>query len=160
MKRLFVFAAVFALSLVTSSLLLAQTDTYLGTWKLNLAKSNYGATPPTKSETRTITPQGDGVKISFEGVSANGSPIAYSYTTKYDGKDSPVSGVGHPKAADMIAVKRVDANTILQTDKKAGKVVGSNRSVISKDGKVLTITSKGVGPDGQPRDTVTVWDKQ
>ena len=161
MKRFFVFAAVFALSLATSGLLLAQRDTYVGTWKLNIAKSTYGTAQPPRSETRTITAQGDGAKISFEGVGADGNPIAYSYTTNYDGKDSPVSGVGHPKGADMIAVKRVDANTTTQTDKRAGKVVGTNRSVISNDGKVMTITTiGGLDVNGQPRNTVTVWDKQ
>jgi hypothetical protein len=161
MKRLLVFAAVFAFFLVTSGALLAQSNTSLGTWKLNIAKSKYGTAKPPKSEIRIITAQGDGAKISFEGVGADGSPIAYSYTTNYDGKESPVSGVGHPKGADMIAVKRVDANTTTQTDKRAGKVVGTNRSVVSEDGKVLIITTiGGLDVNGQPRDTVTVWDKQ
>ena len=52
----------------------------------------------------------------------------------------------------MIAVKRVDANTTTQTDKRAGKVVGTNRSVISNDGKVMTITTiGGLDVNGQPK---------
>ena len=45
MKRLLLFATVFALSLVGSGLLLAQTDSSIGTWKLNVAKSKYSPGP-------------------------------------------------------------------------------------------------------------------
>ena len=161
MKRLLVFAVV-ALSLVGSGLLLAQSNPQVGTWKLNLAKSKFspaGATP--KSVTLTIQAQGDGAKVSLEGVAADGSRIAFSFTTNYDGKDSPISGVGAPNGGeDAVAVKRVGANTTTTTAKKAGKAVGTNRTVVSKDGKVTTITAKGINAQGQPTNTTTVWEKQ
>ena len=53
MKRLLVFATVVALSLVTSGLLLAQSNPYIGTWKLNVAKSKYVGGQAPKSQTRT-----------------------------------------------------------------------------------------------------------
>jgi hypothetical protein len=89
MKRLLLFATVVALSLVTSGALLAQSNPQIGTWKLNVAKSNFGGTPAPKNETRTVEAQGDGAKYSFEGVGADGSSIAWSFTTKYDGYDCP-----------------------------------------------------------------------
>ena len=113
MERLLVFAMVVALSLVASGLLLAQSNTDVGTWKLNVAKSKFvGGPEAPKSQTRTVVAQGDGTKVTVEGVAGDGSRIAYSYTTNYDGKDSAISGVGLPNGADTVVLKRVDANTV------------------------------------------------
>jgi hypothetical protein len=160
MKRLLTFATVVVLTVVASGLLLAQSNSEVGTWKLNVAKSKYVGTPAPKSDTSSITPQGDGIKNSVEGVAGDGSRIAYSFTTNYDGKDSPVSGVGAPGGEDTIAYKRVSANTVTTTAKKAGKVIRTSRRVVSKDGKVETITSKGTDDQGKPISTTTVWEKQ
>ena len=160
MKRLLLFATVFALSLVGSGLLLAQTDSSIGTWKLNVAKSKYSPGPPTKSQMRTVEAQGAGVKVSVEGVAADGSRVAYSYTTNYDGKDSPYTGVGTPSGADTVAITRIDANTVTYTGNKAGKVVQTGKAVVSKDGKVMTFTTKGTNAQGQPTNNVTVYEKQ
>ena len=104
--------------------------------------------------------QGNGARISYEGVAADGSRVAYSYATNYDGKDSPISGVGQANGADTIAIQRVDANTTTATLKKAGKVVATTRTEVSKDGKVTTIDSKGTDANGKPRNVVSVYDKQ
>jgi deoxyribose-phosphate aldolase len=78
----------------------------------------------------------------------------------YDGKDSAVSGTGFPNGADTIAVKRIDANTSTATGKKAGKVVYTRRLVVSKDGKIMTITAKGTDEQGHLTSSTSVWDKQ
>ena len=160
MKRLLLFAMVVALSLVTSDVLLAQSNPLIGTWKLNVEKSKYVNAPAPKNQTTTITAQGDGVKVSVEGVAGDGSRIAYSYVTNLDGKDSAISGVGAPGGEDTIAVKRVDANTVTTTAKKAGKVTATTRIVISKDGKVRTVTAKGTDDQGKPLSVTAVSDKQ
>ena len=161
MKRLFTYATVVVLAVVSSGLLLAQSNPLVGTWKINLAKSKYSpaGTAP-KSDTLTIQAQGDGVKISADRVNADGSRIATSYVTNMDGKYSAISGPGFPNGADTIAVKRVDANTSTGTGKKAGKVVYTRTMAVSKDGKVLTITAKGTDEKGQPTSSTTIWDKQ
>jgi hypothetical protein len=160
MKRLLVLATVIALSLVGSGLLLAQSNPEIGTWKLDPAKSKYVTAQAPESETRTVEAQGDGAKVSFDGADADGSHIAYSYTTSYDGKESLVFGVGKPYGHDTIAVKRVNANTTTEILRKLGKVVGTMRTVVSKDGDVTTITAKGTNEQGQPTSAKTVWDKQ
>ena len=161
MKRLLVFATGLTLFLVSAGPLLAQSDLVVGTWKINFAKSKFSpASTAPKSDTLTIQAQGAGVKISADGVNADGSRIATSYTTNFDGKESPISGPGFPNGADTIAVKRVDANVTTGTGKRAGKVVYTRRMVVSKDGKVLTITAKGTDQQGQPTSSTTVWDKQ
>jgi hypothetical protein len=160
MKRVLVLAAVVALSLVTSGVLLAQSSPLVGTWKLNLAKSKYVNAPAPKSQTRTVEAQGKGAKFSFDGVAGDGSRVAYSFTTNYDGKDSAISGVGAPGGEDAIAVTLVDAKTTTSIGKKAGKVIRTNRTVVSKDGKVTTTTAKGTDEQGKPISTTSVYDKQ
>ena len=159
MKRVFLFVTVVGLCLVASGLLLAQSNTQVGTWKLNLAKSKYVNMQAPKSETLTVEATGDGAKYSFEGIAADGSPIKCSFTTNYDGKDSPTSGVC-TNGSDTSAIRRVDANTIEATLKKAGKVVLTVTDVVSKDGKVSTASLKGTNEQGQPTSGTDVWDKQ
>ncbi len=42
----------------------------------------------------------------------------------------------------------------------AGMTVLSGTFAVSRDGKTITITDKGVAPNGQQINNVTVWDKQ
>jgi hypothetical protein len=138
-----------------------KSNPAIGTWKLNLAKSKYNPGPPPQSQTTTIEAWGNGgIKTSVEGVRADGSRIAYSYTTNYDGKDYPYTGVGTPNGADTIALKRIDAFTVDSTEKKGAKVVATTRALYSKDGKLRTITSKGTNAAGQPTNNVLVFDRQ
>jgi len=166
MKRLFIFATIVALSLVTSGMVLAQSNPE-GTWKLNVANSKYVGQQAPKNETRTYEISYAGVKVTVNGVAGDGSLVIWSYTTKYDGKDSPYSGVGStaegvgtPNGADTITVKRVDANTITAVSKNAGKVVLTEKIAVSSDGKVMTITSQGTNEQGQPNSATSAWDKQ
>ena len=62
--------------------------------------------------------------------------------------------------ADTTAIKRVDADTTTAILKTAGKTVATVRAVVSKDGKVTAIATKGTSAQGQPISITTVWDKQ
>jgi hypothetical protein len=159
MKRILILVSFLAVGLVATGVLLAQENPFLGTWKLNVAKSKFTGIQPPKSETRTVVAQGNGETVTYEGIAANGSPISYSITTNLDGKDSLTSGTAL-LGSDTNATKRVDANTITSTSKKAGKTIYTTRTVVSKDGKVTTQTTKGVNGDGVPISITTVWDKQ
>jgi hypothetical protein len=153
MKRLFTVVGVVALAL-------AESDPFLGTWKLNVAKSKFDPGPPSKSETRTYESTGDGYKVDVERVNADGSKQTYGFSPKYDSKDYPITGQG-PNGADTITgYKRIDANTTEATLKKASKVLFTTRRVVSKDGKVLTLSSKGTNANGKPINNVLVYDKQ
>jgi hypothetical protein len=44
--------------------------------------------------------------------------------------------------------------------KKSGKVVMTNMTSVSKDGKTLTLTVSGSDAKGEPLRLTTVWDKQ
>lgn len=101
MKRLLTFATVVVLTAVAPGLLWAQNDPQIGTWKLDVGKSKYVGVQAPKYTTRTVEGQGSGAKVSIDAVAADGSRIAYSFTTSYDGKDSPISGWEHRMAVKM-----------------------------------------------------------
>jgi hypothetical protein len=63
----------------------AQTDPFLGTWQLNLAKSKYTPGPPPKSLTVNVQAEGQGLKATTTGVNAEGNPINYTQTPVFDG---------------------------------------------------------------------------
>jgi hypothetical protein len=157
----FLFALCFLiLTSVAAAPLLAQGNPFVGTWKLNVAKSKFEPGPAPKSQTRTIVAQGDGAKYSFEGVAGDGTAYSYTFTVTYDGKDYPITGTGMPGGADTIAIKRVGTNKAEATLKKGGKEIGKSQAEVSKDGLVSTVKSKGKTPDGKDFSTDSVYDKQ
>src|SRR6266481_6012605 len=159
MKRLFVLSLLVIAS-VAAGPLLAQDNPFVGSWKLDVAKSKSEPGPVPKSQTRTVVAEGEGAKYSFEGVRADGTPFSYSFTVNYDGKDYPVSGTGMPGGADMIAIKRIGTNKAEATLKRGGKEIGKSQAEVSKDGTVSTVKSKGKTPDGKDYSTDSVYDKQ
>jgi hypothetical protein len=132
-------------------------DPVIGTWVLNVAKSKFSPGPAPKSETRTYAVVGNEIKATSTGVDADGKATSSAWPVVYDGKERAVTG---DPDADIVMLKRVDANTSEWTQKKAGKVVLSGTRVVSKDGKTLTITAKGTNAKGQKIDDVTVYDRK
>jgi hypothetical protein len=135
----------------------AQSDPLIGTWVLNIAKSKYNPGPAPKSETRTYVMAGQDIRASSKVVDADGKPVSSEWTVNYDGKDHPITGVPD---ADSLSIKRIDAFNYEFTQKKAGKVVSTGTRVISRDGKVLTISTKGTNAKGQAFTDVEVYDKR
>ena len=135
-------------------------DNSLGTWKLNVEKSTYTPAPfPLKNLTLTREASDGGVKVTIAGEQANGTPINASYTAKYDGTASPVTGSGAPY--DTISIKQGNANTFTDERKKTGgPYQATGRTVISNGGKSMTTTTKGTNADGKAFTSTFVFDKQ
>ena len=160
MKRSLFLVCALVLSALAAGPLAAQDNPFVGTWKLNLAKSKYVGVPAPKDQTRTVTLNGKTATYSFTGTAADGSAVKYSFDTIYDGKDSAVTGAGLPGGADSIALTRVASHHVTAVLKKGGKEVSKVDSVVSKDGKVSTVTTKGTDADGKPLSVTSVYDKQ
>ena len=159
MKTVLRMLAVSVLAVLAGSVLQAQSNPLVGTWKLNVAKSKFDPGPAPKSLTRTVAAQGDGVKYTFEGVGGDGKPLSYGFSVSFDGKDNPVSG-SMPGGADTISAKRTDSNHYVATTKKGGKVLGTAKVEVSKDGKTTTVESTGTNAAGVKTHDVQVYDKQ
>lgn len=150
---------VLVLTLFTASSALAQADPFVGTWKMNPAKSKFGAGPARKSETRIVVSSPNGMKIDVDRTNADGTNQQFEYTANLDGKSYPITGSG-PYGADAISVNLTSPNTIKSTLTRGGKVVATGTSVVSKDGKSLTITAKGTDEKGKTSGSTVVYDKQ
>jgi hypothetical protein len=153
--------AVAAFALTVSGVLLGQSEPFNGTWKLNVAKSKFPPSLTLKGDSRTYESSRDGIKVSAERFTGDGSTQSYAISAKYDGKDYPITGQG-PFGADTISHKKLsDPSTTVATLKKSGgKLNFTTTTTVSKDGKVLTLMSKGTDASGQPFNVALVYDKQ
>jgi hypothetical protein len=114
---------------------------------------------PLKSLTSVREAASDGVKVTNTGERADGTSVNASYTAKYDGSPTSVSGQGAPY--DTVSIKQVDANRFTWDAKNSGSKYHSHgRIVISSDGRTMTLTARGTDPDGKPMTVTMVYDKQ
>jgi hypothetical protein len=117
---------------------------------MNLEKSTFvTGGPQPKGETVVIEQIDGGLKVN--------SSAGFQYTAKYDGKDYPMTG---SSAANSVVLRRIDANTIETIRKRDGKVVTSNITFISRDGKTRSNVFQGRSAQGEPITWIAVFDKE
>ena len=132
-----------------------QNNPHLGTWKLNEAKSKLAG--KARNHTVIYEAAGDQIKITVDGVDANGGAVHHEWTGKFDGQDYPVTGDAN---ADARSYRKVGNNTLELTNKKGGKATLTGRIVISRDGKARTVTTTATDAQGQKVTNTAVYDKQ
>lgn len=138
----------------------AIDKSYMGTWKLNVAKSKYQGGPAPKDSTRVHEDRGSGfVLVTTDGTNAQGVKTHGAYAYKPDGKPYPQAGLNQT-TVQTIALKAVDAYTVEFSTMVDGKVTGTGKRVVAKDGKSMTIETKGTNAQGQPTSTMQMWEKQ
>lgn len=132
-----VIAAAIAFVFVTTCK--AANDPFVGTWKQDMTKIPNRATNRgiPVSDTLIITAQGSGYKIVDTIQYVDARPSSSENEISFDGKEQPVTG--NAMFDSKMGVK-VDSRTFDIVMKKAGKDVGTQRLVVSEDGKTLTIT--------------------
>jgi hypothetical protein len=122
--------AIAATRLLMAALILSLAawgaDRQVGTWTINVAKSKYSPAPAPKSGTLKIEAQENGLKITIDGIDAQGKAIHIEFAPKYDGKDCPATGLPY---GDAVSLKRIDSSAIETVAKKEGKVVMATKSV-------------------------------
>ncbi len=133
----------------------AADSMFMGTWKLNEAKSKISGAG--KNSSVVYEAMGDSIKATVDGVDDKGTATHSEWTGKFDGKDYPVSGESN---ADTRSYKMINARTLELTQKKGGKVTESGRIVVSADGKTRTVTISGTDSMGMKTSVVAVYDKQ
>ncbi len=148
-------AAILLLAFITSGLASAQTDPFVGVWKLNATKS----TPARKSETRIVESSPQGLRVSVERTNADGSNQQFNYTANLDGKPYPFVG-NAPYGADSVSVTLGSSNTLTYKLYRGGKVIGTGSMVVSADGKTATLKSKGTDEKGKTQTSVSIYTKQ
>jgi hypothetical protein len=135
--------------------LLAQSP-FVGTWKLDTAKTKYTRGEPPKDLTLVIEEQGDNLQLTGTGTNADGSPLSTKFTVPVKGGDGQVQKGPY----DAITEKVIKPNVREATWSKDGKVVITRRGVVSQDGKTFRSTVKGVNPAGKPFAGTEVFEKR
>ena len=156
-KSIVISLAVVLVGIVTLSAPAFAQDNWVGTWKVNLAKSKYSPGPAPKSATIKFEPTQGSIKLTSDGVNGEGKPTHQEYISKFDGKDVPFKG--NPDA-DTASPRRIDANSFENVWKKDGKPTITSKVVVSKDGKTLTNTQTGKDAGGHTVNSTIVYEKQ
>ncbi|HLJ13323.1 MAG TPA: hypothetical protein VKV15_02420, partial [Bryobacteraceae bacterium] len=135
--------------------LFAQSS-FVGTWKLDTAKTKYTAGEPPKDLTVVVEEQGDNLQVTVTGTNADGSPISAKYTMPANG------GAGQVQEGpfDAVSSRRISANVRENSYSKNGKEMMSRRITVSKDGKTIRETVKGVNAAGNAIAGTDIFRKQ
>jgi len=138
--------------------MLCAADPYVGTWKMNPAKTKYKVGTAPKEQTVTISEAGSDLTIKVAGIAADGSKIAVSYSVPSSG------GAGKfleaSSSYDGITAKRIGPNEREMSYMKGGKTVYTTHSKLAADGNSLSVTSKGLNPLGKEVEASVAYDKQ
>jgi hypothetical protein len=129
----------FALLCCVISTAMAADRPYVGKWKSNLAKSDFGET--------TFTLE------SLPGGEWQSTGFGVTYKFKMDGKEYPDSMGG------TATWKAIDATTWEMTAKGNGKVSETDTFKLGADGKTLTDTIKQMKAAGGTLDSTTVFQR-
>jgi hypothetical protein len=131
---------------------------WLGTWKLNVAKSTYDPGPaPYKRATYTIEPRDAGLKVTYDMVHPRGGVTHLEWTGQLDGRDYPVQGIDEVLTYAYRPLGDGSFEVIVKFD---GRVTAISQVTLSDDGRTMITTTKGRGARGQDVLTRTVYEKQ
>ena len=155
-KSFAVRALLVGVGLVCGAQMAAAGENWVGSWKLNAAKSKLSPVG-IKVETLKFESTPAGIKLTSEGTDAQGKPTHAGYTSKFDGK--PVAWTGNP-LADTASPKKIDDNNYENVWTMAGKGTVTAKVSVSADGKTLTVTQTGKDASGAAVSSVAVYEKQ
>jgi hypothetical protein len=161
MQRLFLALLLTAAVAVVFMPVAAQTqDPWIGTWRLNLAKSKYepaNAAPKSQTIKQEAAP-GGGAKTTVDVVDAQGKATRQEYVVTFNGK--PIAIPGAPDANTSRVYRRIDARTYEYVQSVGGKPTTTVRTAVSADGKTRTLTTTGKNAQGQTINNVAVYERQ
>ena len=144
-------AIVFPIALLSQT---AENNEFVGTWKLNVAKSKFHPGPALQSETITI-PSGQG-KVEVHEVSADGKNVDWSYPVPLtQGTATPIDGMEGATVTETSVGDRTIEHTWKLPD-----VTETGHGMLSKNGKTMTYTLKGTNNEGKPVHNSLIFEKQ
>jgi hypothetical protein len=145
------------IAVAVGSTVALAAENWIGTWKLNTAKSKFAPGPGPQSQTLKWERTAEGIRQTSDTVDADGKTGHGSYLSKFDGKD--VAWEGNPNA-DKANAKKVDDNLFVNTWTLAGKPTITAKVRVSRDGKTLTVSQTGRNAKGETVHSIAVYDKQ
>ena len=136
----------------------ATKSPYVGTWKLNLEKSQYSdpAMKP-KSATLHITKwDANTIAWNFTATDAKGKAMSMSYSAPNDGKTHKVTGDPQTAGAEF----KVSGNDVdIEWKDAKGNTVGTEHAILAADGKSFSDKQTFKGQNGKDVTMTEVYDK-
>jgi hypothetical protein len=132
-----------------------QGDHLLGSWSLDVNKSRYSPGPGPLSETRLYKRGPNGVEGTILRRFPNGSSDRIEYIAEFD-REYPVTGT---EEYDHILLKQIDELTAESVLSHAGRVYGTARRALSRDGRTMTITFRRENIAGELVHNVAFYNK-
>jgi len=145
---------VLLLCLFSLSFALAQNPN-MGSWKLDGAKSEIPATVG-KTTAVIYAAAGDMIKVTTDGLDAQGKPTHTEWTGKFDAKPYPVTG--DPNVT--YRAYKVKNGRLLLANMNGDKTVSNGKAQVAKDGKTRTLEMTYFGEKKQKTKAKFVYDKQ
>lgn len=140
--------------------LAADKEPYVGTWKLNLAKSKYDPGPLPRSSTDVNTTVKGAMHSVQDWVDADGKAGRAEWAAKFDGKDYPATGGVPGTTISLLRPDPKDLGTVDWVWKVPGNPTVSGRTVYSKDGKTRTIDDKSTDGAGKTSKRLRFYERQ
>jgi hypothetical protein len=148
----------------------ATKDPALGTWRENVQKSTYSPGPPPRNGIlRRYALRPDGfTTVTQTNVDAQGNPVVTLSAFKLDGREYPnynTAAIGDllatgAKTKATTSAKIIDAYSVTVTQRNAEGVVGIPFTrTVSKDGKTMTVTTRGKNAQGQAVNNVVIFER-
>src|SRR5262245_9917670 len=157
MRITFVLATLLTLFVASTACARQSQEPWLGTWKLNVAKSAPDREVRYKRATTKIETWGDGLKVTYDLVGTRGGITHMEWTGRFDGKDYPVQGVDYVLTH---AYSRLNDRAYQITIKLDGVAAAIAKVEVSPDGKTLTTLTTGKDAQGRTVSTTTVYERQ
>lgn len=134
-------------------------DPFVGTWKLNVEKSEFDAHHRPKAATLVFALDAEGYYVkTAEGINEKGEKIAERperFTP--DGKAHPLPNLPGLK----YLVTRTDPNAMTgEVTREDGSVVGGSTTAVSADGQSMTVDNSGYDSQLRQFKVRTAWDRQ
>ena len=129
---------IFALPFFLWSAIWAK-DPFVGTWKMNVERSDFGNGPMAKRGRASYTPDGNGYKYESETVLDNGRIARLAGPVKFDGTVYP----GYLDDRNILfSAKKIDRSNyrLLIADPLTRKVTQEFQYTVSSDNKMLTFS--------------------
>jgi hypothetical protein len=149
MKKTQFLHGIACVSLALASAFAQQKASSAGTWKLDLAQSDFGSDPAFKSVTINIlkdTPQMLSWRVHL--VDDKGKPSSYSWSGPEDGSMHPIIETGKSSDSQESAKKDADGTLIRHGESTDGSSFDA-RATVSADGNTITDQIVGKSKDGK-----------
>jgi len=124
-----------------------------GTWKLNVAKSNFGGGPKLMAMTvKVASDTPELIQFSVDQTTGNGYTVSYSFKGAADGKDYPITG------SSSVYSYTEEPGMVHETQKDADGTVTKGDFTVSANGKVGTWTYTVTNPGGTAVHSKLIFD--